>query len=78
MAKQSEPKIEKGITLPPPIHNGRGISKEATLMRAMKKGDSLLLNGKQKNIMALAWKHIGSGKYAIRNENGGFRVWRIK
>lgn len=68
-------KIEKGIPLPP--RKGRGLSEAALLMQSMKKGDSLFLKSRT-SVPQMAIKYIGKGKYAMRSEGSGVRVWKVK
>ena len=71
-------KIEKGI--PIPTGSGRkGQGKVQIAMKAMKKGDSVLLaHSKAGNTYSQAKAYLGAGNYAVRPEGDGFRVWRIK
>jgi len=70
-------KIDKGI--PIPAQGGRkGTGHVQMAMKAMKKGDSLLIPGRvATNIYKQARKYIGKDKYTVRAVEGGFRVWRI-
>lgn len=66
-------KIEKGVPLPSKARK----SEVADLMRAMKKGDSILIHGRKgDSVRTSASTYIGIGKYAVRAEGDGFRVWR--
>jgi hypothetical protein len=70
-------KIDKGIPLTKYAPKGRGPSAEASLMRQMKKGDSILLHKGQGAAHALALRNIGKGKYALRKDEDGFRIWKL-
>lgn len=72
--KNGELKIEKGIPLPP-ARGGRR-SETAALMRAMKKGDSILMHKAPTNVQQHALRYIGKGKFATRREGNGYRVWK--
>lgn len=79
--KITAPKIEKGIPLPAPAKGaGRPLDPNsvAGMMRAMQKGDSMLLTCSGQQVRDRARKNIGKGKYAVRKNGEGFRVWRIK
>lgn len=69
-------KIERGIPVPP--RKGRKLSQAAELMLEMKKGESLWMKKSPATAVQFAIRYIGKGKYAVRSENGGTRVWRIK
>jgi hypothetical protein len=75
--KNGELKIEKNV--PIPISTGRkGSGPIQTAMRALKKGDSVIIPGKSVgNVYSAARAYIGKGKYTVRAVDGGFRVWRI-
>lgn len=69
-------KIDKGIPLPKANRGGKN-GELSTALLSMKKGDSVLVLGRQyNNVMRQASKYLGSGKYAVRSEGEGFRVWR--
>lgn len=70
-------KIDKGIPVPQITGRGHGKGPTALAMLEMKKGDSIFLRCSKANIYQSAGRYIGKGKYAIRTEKDGFRVWRI-
>ncbi len=67
------PKIEKGIPVPPRRLPAGGI---ADAMRRMVKGDSILLHSKKATAYAQSYSYIGKGKFVLRSEGKGIRVWR--
>lgn len=69
-------KIDKGIPLPEYTPCGRGLSDEALLARKMVKGDSMLVHKKLMAAHAFAARHIGKGKYAVKEMDDGVRIWK--
>lgn len=69
-------KIERGVPLPK--RKGKGLSEASLLIQQMEKGDSLWVPKPLVNTVQLAQRYIGKGKYAVRTEKGGTRVWRMK
>lgn len=74
---KTELKIDDGIPIP---HDGRGrkMSREAQLLRTMHVGQSLLVQKKMANACMLGHRYIGAGKYAVKAEGEGVRIWRKK
>ena len=70
-----ELRIESGIEIP---DQRRGPIKGpmATAFGKLKVGQSIFCQAAYYNIRMHAVRYIGVGKYAIRPENGGYRVWR--
>jgi hypothetical protein len=64
--------------VPIPKRKGKGLSAAAQLMQLMKKGDSLWLPKPLVNAVQMAQRYLGKGKYAVRSENRGTRVWKLK
>lgn len=69
-------KIDKGV--PIPKKKGRSLSEAAELMMSMQRGDSILLKKSLSSAVQFAVRYIGKGRYAVRTESGGIRVWRTK
>lgn len=72
--KNGKPKIEKGIPIPP-VNVGQR-PEVAALICSMKKGDSILFHKNRNQVTNLALRYIGRGKYTIRHEGAGVRVWK--
>ena len=73
--KNGELKIEKGIPVPPKPGGGR--KGYGPAMKAMRKGDSVLLPVKAyANAWTTSMTHLGRGNFEIRKEGQKFRVWR--
>lgn len=71
-----EIKIEKGIPIPPITRAKWGFAEK---LRGMKKGESVLLKGKQiSNRTRYGQMAFGKGNYATRKEGDGYRIWRTK
>ena len=71
------PKIEKGIPVPPRAQQLTRFPK-ANLLRAMKKGDSIFVDSKQKNVRQ-SWRSSAEWcgfRIITRKEGDGFRLWR--
>lgn len=73
--KNGKPKVESGIPIPEETRGRKGVI--APLMRSMKKGDSILLHSSVSSARNNATNYIGRGKYTLRADGKGFRVWRI-
>lgn len=73
-------KIEKGVPIPEPSGTSKGKGRIQLVLRALKKGDSVVLPSKSHgNAYTQAKESLGKGNYTVRPEpTGGFRVWRIK
>ncbi len=68
-------KVEKKAT--PAIQRDKGELRKA--LDGMKVNESRLVEGvKRPNLVQHTVRAFGSGKYAIRAEGKGFRVWRLK
>ncbi len=73
--KSKNPRIEKGIPLPPTRHDG------SRIWREMEVGDSVLLKGKEQVGCHGRWQYLQKKfgwKFTTRKVAGGTRVWRIK
>lgn len=73
---EGELKIESGI----PIPGDRRRSGIRSALRQMAVGDSFFIGGVNANTRAHnnASQILGKGNYAVRQVEGGYRVWRIK
>ena len=68
-----EPKIEKGIPLPP---SRKGYS---AVIRRLKKGESVFFELTNIQSITACYYQLGlKGKITCRSIDGGVRVWRIK
>ena len=68
-------KIDRDIPVPQ-ANNNRGIS---AILRKLKKGESVFIQGKTAQDMGGFIDHCGlSGKVTRRTIDGGCRIWRIK
>ncbi len=68
-------KVEKKVA--PAVQRGKGELRKA--LDAMKVNESRLVEGvKRPNLVQHTIRAFGSGKYTIRTEGKGFRVWRLK
>lgn len=72
--KNGELKIEKGIPIPADPRGRPGTI--SVVMRAMKVGDSVYLDGA--NSRKNGAIYLGKGNYTSRKEKQGFRIWRTK
>lgn len=72
------PVVEPGI--PIPKRRTRAVNEEAAkVMESMKPGDSVWLGvSKPWRASNLARRLFGDGNYAVREDRGGYRVWRTK
>lgn len=75
--KNGELKIEKNVPIPKNTTR-KGKGHVQLVLRALKKGESVVLPGVPQNAYSAARKYIGAGRYTIRPDKGGSRVWRIK
>lgn len=76
MKKNGHIKIEKGIPVPP--SKGRSMGVQAQTMLAMKKGDSCYIEKSRTSVYQLARLRLGKGKFQVREEGNGTRLWRTK
>ena len=74
MKRNGEFKIEQGIEIP----ERRGGAVIAPAMRAMKKGDSILLHNSPATARSQAHLYLGKGNYTVRESKEGVRVWRTR
>ena len=75
----TEPKIEKGIPVAPPMHGRkRGSGKYSKILIRMDVGDSAWFDASTIQMVAAARNAFGKGAYAVRTVEGGCRVWRLK
>lgn len=71
-------KVEKGIPIPEP-KGGRHRGEFAKVLASLTKGQSVHRAGiTQTYAYVAAMRYIGKGKYTVRQEDGGFRIWRTK
>lgn len=72
--KNGEYKIEKGIEIPNRSGGGLGYGE---VLRKLKPGESVLLPIKSHSGAWTAGKyHIGKGKFVVRKDGDGHRIWR--
>lgn len=75
-----EPKIEKGVPIPPIPKYGRFAPKSSVAYR-MKPGDSVFMEGKtigKVSPLVTRWRTATGFSFTVRTVPGGVRVWRTK
>lgn len=65
-------KIERNV----PVPQKRG--EISAVLRRLKPGESVLLSSSANSASSIARYAIGSGKFLVRAEGNGARVWRTK
>lgn len=73
--KNGHIKIEPGIPIPKPRRKPKGPL--AVAMLSMQIGDSFFTDVERQNVLQHAMRYMGKGKYSMRAENDGWRVWKI-
>ena len=48
------------------------------LLAKLKPGESQFVETDSRNLWTAGRQHLGKGKFTVRAENGGARIWRIK
>lgn len=72
-------KIEKGIPIPKKVGRKKWeLGEFAIMLKKMEVDDSIFSVKKKSTLYAAAGIHLGKGKFIIRPEKTGFRLWRTK
>lgn len=78
MSSRPKPKykIESDVPLPIKSHRGRPMGPIGKAMKKLTVGQSFTVEANLFTLHSMAGRYIGAGKYEIRAEGKGFRVWR--
>jgi hypothetical protein len=69
------PKIERGVPIPSKRTVHGSIQK---LLSPMRSGDSMFFEGRDsRNLWQAGFIAFGSGRFTVRKEGGGSRIWRL-
>lgn len=69
-------RIDDDIPVPHPSNRGRPLGVVAKAMKKLQPGQSFYRKANLNTLQTLAARYLGVGKYEIRAEGNGWRVWR--